>query len=160
MKNIAVKILAVVLMSMALVRADNVPLDTDALATLAVQDHGRKKPFTTFAHEMLLALSGKSHLTVDNRELSPEEVVLDLWFKPDGWDDRPLIMINFLELKRKLGVADDKKLFSFNELIKVPALMDMLTEAQKQRQAGHGDTMPAYLKEGEQLGQRMQLFRD
>ena len=31
------------------VRADNVPIDTNALATLAVQDHGRKKPFTTFA---------------------------------------------------------------------------------------------------------------
>ena len=29
-------------------------LDTNALATLAVQDHGRKKPFTTFAQEMLL----------------------------------------------------------------------------------------------------------
>jgi ABC-type transport system involved in cytochrome c biogenesis permease subunit len=149
----------------AVLRADNVPLDTDALATLAVQDHGRKKPFTTFAHEMLLALSGHPTYTLDNpdgtkTELSPEQVVLDLWLKPDGWDDRPLIMINFLELKQKLGVEETQKLFSFNELIKKQALMDLLDEAQKQRQAGKGDSLPAYLKEAESLGQRLQLFRD
>ena len=165
MKKIVAKIVVLVLLSVALLRADNVPLDTDALATLAVQDHGRKKPFTTFAHEMLLSLSGHALLIVDNPDgsktkLSPEEVILDLWLKPEGWDDRPLIMINFLELKQKLGVAEDRKLFSFNELIKAPALMDMLDEAQKERQAGKGDALPAYLKEAEALGQRMQLFRD
>ncbi len=130
-----------------------------------MQDHGRKKPFTTFAHEMLLALSGHATYTLDNADgtktaLSPEKVVLDLWFKPDGWDDRPLIMINFLELKQKLGLPETQKLFSFNELIKKQPLMDMLGDAQKQRQAGKSDTLPAVLKEAEQLGQRMQLFRD
>jgi ABC-type transport system involved in cytochrome c biogenesis permease subunit len=159
------KVLAVVLMSAALLRADNVPLDTDALATLAVQDHGRKKPFTTFAHEMLLALSGHATYAIVNKDdtktdVSPEQLVLDLWFKPDGWDDQPLIMINFLELKKRLGVEETQKLFSFNELIKKQALIDMLNEAQKQRQAGKGDALPAYLKEAEALGQRMQLFRD
>ena len=165
MMKAMIKVLALVLVSTALLRADNVPLDTDALATLAVQEHGRKKPFTTFAHEMLLELSGHATYTLENADgtkttLSPEQVILDLWFKPDGWDDRPLIMINFLELKQRLGVAQDRKLFSFNDLIKVPALMDMLDEAHKQRQAGKGDTLAAVLKEAEQLGQRMQLFRD
>ncbi len=160
-----IKVLAMVLMSAALLRADNVPLDTDALATLAVQDHGRKKPFTTFAHEMLLALSGHAAYTLENADgtkttLSPEQVILDLWFKPDGWDDKPLITINFLELKQKLGLPESQKLFSFNELIKKPALIDLLNDAQKQRQAGKSDAMPAVLKEAEALGQRMQLFRD
>ncbi|HEX4140556.1 MAG TPA: cytochrome c biogenesis protein CcsA [Candidatus Methylacidiphilales bacterium] len=164
MKRFAV-LLAITLLLPLSLRADNVPLDTNALATLAVQDHGRKKPFTTFAHEMLLSLSGHATYALDNADgtkttLSPEQVVLDLWFKPDGWDDRPLIMINFLELKQKLGVDETQKLFSFNELIKKQALMDLLDEAQRQRQAGKGDTLPAYLKEAEQLGQRMQLFKD
>jgi ABC-type transport system involved in cytochrome c biogenesis permease subunit len=140
--------------------ADNVPLDTDALATLAVQDHGRKKPFTTFAHEMLLALSGHSTLTVDGKPYSPEEVVLDLWLKPEGWDDRPLIMLKFLELKQKLGVPEDQTLFSFNDLIARKQLLDLLDQAQKLQQTGKGDTMPAVLKEAQHLGQRMQLFRD
>jgi ABC-type transport system involved in cytochrome c biogenesis permease subunit len=160
-------VLAAILLTLSSssVRADNAPLDTDALATLAVQDHGRKKPFTTFAHEMLLALSGHATYTLENSDgtktqLSPEQVVLDLWFNSDGWDNRPLIMINFLELKQKLGLPEEQKLFSFNELIGKQELIDLLNEAQKQRQAGHGDTLPALLKEAEQLGQRMQLFRD
>ncbi|MEJ0001170.1 MAG: cytochrome c biogenesis protein CcsA [Verrucomicrobiota bacterium] len=143
-----------------LARAETVPLDTNALATLAVQDHGRKKPFTTFAQETLLTLSGRSTLTVGDTTYTPEQVILDLWFTPQGWDDKPVVLLNFLELKRKLGLPEDRKLFSFNELINRQALMDLLDAAQKQRQAGHGDTMPAVMKEAEHLGQRLQLFQD
>jgi len=142
-------------------RAETIPLDTNALATLAVQDHGRKKPFTTFAHEMLLTLSGKSSLPVKNSPtLLPEEVILDLWFRPQGWDERPLIMLNFLELKKKLGLPEDQKLFTFSELINKQALLDLLDEAQKQRQAGNGDKLTALQKEAEHLGERLKLFQD
>ena len=141
------------------------PLDTNALAALAVQDHGRKKPFTTFAHEMLLAISGKAALPIKNPDgsevsIPSEQVMLDLWFNPEGWDDRPLIMLNFLELKKKFGLPEDRKLFSFNELIKQPALMELLDQAQKLRQAGKGDDLTALQKEAEHLGERLQMFQD
>src|SRR5271156_1610504 len=82
------------------------PLDTNALATLAVQEHGRKKPFTTFSHEMLLSMSGVGTLPIVNPDgskvtLPAEQVMLDLWLKPEGWDDRPIVMLNFLELKKR-----------------------------------------------------------
>ena len=110
-----------------LLRADTVPLDTNALAGIAVQDHGRKKPFTTFAQEMLLTLSGRSTLPVEGgAALSPEEVMLDLWFKPEGWDNRPIILLNFLELKKRLGLPEDQKLFTYNQLINQPALIEIL----------------------------------
>ena len=146
-------------------RAEPVPLDTNALATLAVQDHGRKKPFTTFAQETVLTLSGHSTLTLDNPDgsktkLSPEQVILDLWFNPEGWDDKPVVMLNFLELKKKLGLPEERKLFSFNEVIKQPALTELLEEAQKQRQLGKGDSLTALQKEAEHLGERLQLFQD
>lgn len=146
-------------------RADTAPIDTNALATLAVQDHGRKKPFTTFAQETLLTMSGHGTLTLDNPDgarttLSPERVILDLWLKPEGWDDRPVIMLNFLALKQKLGLPEERKLFSFNELVKPPALMQLLDEAQKLRQAGKGESMSSLLKEAEHLGERMRLFQD
>ena len=142
-------------------RADDVPLDTNALATLAVQDHGRKKPFTTFAHEMVLALSGKPTLAVaGGKPMQPEEVVLDLWLKPEGWDQRPLIMVNFLELKKKLGLAEDQKLFSYNELTSKQALIDILDEAQKMQNAGAGDKLTPLQKAAEQLGDRLKLFQD
>ena len=69
-------------------------------------------------------------------------------------------MLNFLELKQKLGLPEDRKLFSFNELIKQPALMDMLDEAQKLRQAGKGDDLTALQKEAEHSGERLRLFQD
>ena len=63
------------LIGTSIARAETVPLDTEALATLAVQDHGRKKPFTTFAHEMLLELSG-SEVIHRLRQQSSETRVL------------------------------------------------------------------------------------
>jgi ABC-type transport system involved in cytochrome c biogenesis permease subunit len=157
-------VLVLLLAYPAKLRADPVPLDTDALATLAVQDHGRKKPFTTFAHEMLLTLSGRATLPVveDGKsvELSPEEVILDLWFKPEDWDEKPIIMLNFLELKKKLGLPEDRKLFTFKELISQQPFLDLLDEAQKQRQAGHGDDLTPLQKEAEHLGERLKLFQD
>jgi cytochrome c-type biogenesis protein CcsB len=146
-------------------RAEVVALDTDALATLAVQDHGRKKPFTTFAQETLLTMSGTSALPFKNDDgtetrLSPERVMLDLWFKPEGWDDRPIIMLNFLELKKKFGLPEDQKLFSFNELIKQPLLGELLDEAQKLRQAGQADSLTSLQKEAEHLGERLRMFQD
>jgi ABC-type transport system involved in cytochrome c biogenesis permease subunit len=86
--------------------------------------------------------------------------VLDLWFKPEGWDDRPLIMLSFLELKRKLSLAEDQKLFSYNQLINQQALLDLLNESQKLRQTGKGDDLTALQKEAEHLGERLQLFQD
>jgi hypothetical protein len=161
------KILTVILLlaGVAALRADDVALDTNALATLAVQDHGRKKPFTTFAHEMLLTLSGKASLPIKNADgvetkLSAEKVILDLWFTPDGWDQKPVIMLNFLELKRKLDLPEDQKLFSYSELVSKQALLDLLDEAQKQRQAGAEDKLTALQKEAEHLGERLKLFQD
>jgi ABC-type transport system involved in cytochrome c biogenesis permease subunit len=175
MMRMMTRILALVLLAAGCLHAQQttaslpplqvLPIDTNTLATLAVQDHGRKKPFTTFAHETLLALSGMSELPVVNPDgtkvnLPPEQVVLDLWFTPEGWDDRPLIMLNFLALKQKFGLPEDRKLFSFNELIKQPALVELLDEAQKLRQAGQGDSLTAIQKEAEHLGERLQMFQD
>ena len=137
------------------------PLDTNALATLAVQDHGRKKPFTTFAQEMLLTLSGHSTFRQAGAvSLPPEQVILDLWFAQDGWDDRPLIMVNYLELKRKMGLPEDRKLFAYTELITQKPLLELLDQAQKLRQAGKSDDVTALQKEAEHLGERLRLFQD
>jgi ABC-type transport system involved in cytochrome c biogenesis permease subunit len=155
----------ILLAGVSALRAEAVALDTDALATLAVQDHGRKKPFTTFAQETLLTMSGTSALPFKNDDgtetkLSPEQVMLDLWFKPEGWDDRPIIMLNFLELKKKFGLPEDQKLFSFKGLIGQPVLIELLDQAQELRQAGKGDDLTAIQKEAEHLGERLQLFED
>ena len=166
LRSFAARLLFAIILAAGVMRAETVlPIDTNALATLAVQDHGRKKPFTTFAHEMLLSMSGVSALPIKNDDgsdvkLPAEQVILDLWFTPEGWDDRPVIMLNFLALKQKLGLPEERKLFSFNELIKQPALMELLDQAQKLRQSGKGDDLTAIQKEAESLGGRLRMFQD
>lgn len=159
--------LTVLLAGAVALRAESIPLGTDALAALAVQDHGRKKPFTTFARETLLTMSGTDSLLNAEprgiiRKLSPEEVILDLWFKPEGWDEHPVILVTFRELKQKLGLPleTDKKLFSYKELISQPALLELLDEAQKMRQAGQAENLGNLQKEAEHLGERLKLFQD
>jgi cytochrome c-type biogenesis protein CcsB len=146
------------------VRADDVPLDTSALATLAVQDHGRKKPFTTFAQEALLTMSGVSQLPVEGsaEPLSAERVLLDLWMKPEGWDGKPLILVTFRALKQQLGLPleTDQKRFSYQELIGNKAFNDLLDQAQKVRQGGDPEALSSLQKEAEHLGERLRLFQD
>ena len=144
--------------------ADETSIDTDVLASLAVQDHGRKKPFTTFAQESLLTMSGRSDLTIDGatEPLSAEQVMLDLWMKPEGWDEKPVILVTFRALKEKLGLPleTDKKLFSFKELVGNPAFNALLDDAQKVQQADGSEALSNLQKEAQHLGERLRLFQD
>src|SRR5260221_3602616 len=148
----------------AALRADRVPLDTDALATLAVQDHGRKKPFTTFARETLLTLSGKpvfylKQVDGTEKKLMPEEVVLGLWFRSDDWNERPIFMLNFIELKKKLGLPEDRKLFSIKDLSSRQELItELLNQVKNKQAASQGDKLSPLEKEAEHFGERLQLF--
>jgi ABC-type transport system involved in cytochrome c biogenesis permease subunit len=159
-------LITLLVLSGLMLRAEPLAIDTRALATLAVQDHGRKKPFTTFARESLLTMSGTSSLPVEEDgqtvRLSPEEVMLDLWLKPEGWDERPVIMVTFRALKEKLGLPleTDQKLFSYKQLISQPALLELLDEAQKLRQQDKADSLSNLQKEAEHLGERLRMFQD
>lgn len=156
--------MAALLAGGSLLHAESAWLDTDALATVPVQDHGRKKPFTTFAQEALLTMSGSGSLRLGESgpRFSPEEVMLDLWFKPEGWDEKPVILVTFRALKEKLGLPleTDKKLFSYKQIISQPALLELLDQAQKLRQAGQADSLTNLQKEAEHLGERLRLFQD
>jgi cytochrome c-type biogenesis protein CcsB len=168
-QKISALLLVAVLLAPPLLRAADAapqpPLDTSALATLAVQDHGRKKPFTTFAYETLLVLAGRSTLPDADagRDLTPEEVMLDLWFMPEGWDEKPVIGVTALDLKRALGLPldSDHKLFPYAQLISNQAFLDLLDQAQKARQSPKGaDAVTPLEKDAERLGDQLRLFQD
>ena len=81
-----------------------------------MQEGGRKKPFLVFAEESLLGLSGKTALTIDGRKMSAMEVVTTLWLNPQGWDNKPLLLVNHKPLKEACGLDTSRKLFSYQEL--------------------------------------------
>jgi ABC-type transport system involved in cytochrome c biogenesis permease subunit len=146
-------------------RCDEAAIDTGTLATLAVQDHGRKKPFTTFAQEMLLSMAGTSSLPAPvgaaDHPVDANTVVLDLWLKPRGWDKQPLILVTFAALRKELGLPLDgsQKRFTYDELIHNPAFTKSLEDATKARQIDE-NKLTAVQKEAEHLGERLRLFQD
>ncbi len=160
-------LLFVALAVLAPARGDTTAIDTGALATLAVQDHGRKKPFTTFASEMLLEMAGTNSLPQSAGAghslpaMDANTVVLDLWLKPEGWDRKPLILVTFADLKKQLGLAFDsgQKLFTYDELIHNDAFNQLLQSATKVRQVDE-TKLTATQKEAEHLGERLRLFQD
>ena len=89
----------------------------DGLAQLAIQDRGRKKPFTTFAEETTLLLTGQTSVVLPGAApVSAEDFLLDLWFSPEGWNLKPLILVDFLPLRRELGLPVEEKRFSYDRL--------------------------------------------
>ncbi|MDR1304617.1 MAG: cytochrome c biogenesis protein CcsA [Verrucomicrobiales bacterium] len=93
------------------------PLDVSGLDDLAVQDHGRKKPFYTFAVEQLRFISGKDDWRdADGAVWPAENVVLGLWLDWDTWRDRPLVLVDNLLLKERLGLPKHERYFSYQTL--------------------------------------------
>lgn len=83
-----------------------------AIAKIPVQHNGRVKSFDLFARETLHLLSGKE--TWERKPAS--ELFLNLLDNPEKIIDAACIRVDYLELKKQLGLSADKKYFSYNDL--------------------------------------------
>jgi cytochrome c-type biogenesis protein CcsB len=95
-------------------------------ALLAVQNRGRKKPFTTFAYETALELCGKTRLNIGQSTVDFLDLSLGIWLTPEQWANRPVILVDSAELRRALGLDLNRRHFSFSELSSNPALREQL----------------------------------
>ncbi len=84
---------------------------TDAIAQIPVQDHGRIKPFDTFARESILFLSGKYRF----EGLNPIQTYFAL-IVTAGADQVELINVRDPLLRVKLGHTKNKRYFSIKQL--------------------------------------------
>ncbi len=140
--------------------ADIVPDDAQ-LAQLAVQDRGRKKPFTTLAQESLLTLTGKSDY--QPTEVSPKQnaatVLIDLWMQPDKWERKPLIQVSYQPLAvGVMGLPAKQKLFSYREIADSVPLRTLLTDLQRQRMRTPNAELTPLQKQAQQLAERVRLY--
>jgi len=126
-----------------------IEVDEDVLATLAVQDQGRKKPMTTLTREALLTIYGNSvyypngkpeFLQRMTRSVPPEDkaipanrVMLDIWLRPEVWEAREVIYLGHRPLKEALGLDPDREHFSLAELRANPTLGRLVREATMKR---------------------------
>ena len=133
-------------------------LDVRSLDQIPIQEAGRKKPFLVFAQESLLGLSGKTSLTIDGTKMDARQVIASLWLAPQGWDQKPIILVNHKPLKEATELDTSRKLFSYRELAANEKLVKLLDEAQALR-ARPGNPKPTgLLKEAADVGFRMAEF--
>ena len=133
-------------------------LDLSPLEQIAVQESGRKKPFLVFAEESLLGLSGKSTITVEGRKMSALEFVTTLWLNPQGWENKPVLLVNHLPLRKATGLDASRKLFSYQELASNSELAKLLREAQALRARPGSPQLSGLPKQAAEVGFRMAEF--
>jgi ABC-type transport system involved in cytochrome c biogenesis permease subunit len=133
-------------------------LDLSPLEQMPVQEGGRKKPFLVFAEESLLGLSGKSAITIEGRKISALELVTMLWLDPEGWDNKPVLLVDHKPLKEATGLDASRKLFSYQELASNKELAKLLGEAQVFRARPGNQQLSGLPKLAAEVGLRMAEF--
>ncbi|MDE1171584.1 MAG: cytochrome c biogenesis protein CcsA [Verrucomicrobium sp.] len=130
----------------------------DAFAQLAVQDRGRKKPFTSFARESTLQLTGRSSVEAGGKTWSDLDLVVALWLDPTGWDKKPILAVESARLKKVLGLPRLQSRFSYRELAENPALLRMQREAARRRIAAPEAPPQPLEREAGRVAERLTLF--
>jgi cytochrome c-type biogenesis protein CcsB len=106
-------------------------LNFDAWGRLAIQDNGRRKPISSFAHESLMRISGRptvTTLTNGTRGWSASEWVLSMLLGTYAWEKEPMILVSSRPLVQELGLDPDKKRFSYAELSSLDKLKALAME--------------------------------
>jgi cytochrome c-type biogenesis protein CcsB len=107
----------------------------DSLKTLAVQLDGRKKPLDTVARETIAEIHGKENYPLQTGEkLDYLQTYLSLWWNNRDWNQEPFILVSYRPLKAAIGLDEEQKYFSFQELMQSPLGSLALTARQKQAQ--------------------------
>jgi cytochrome c-type biogenesis protein CcsB len=89
------------------------------LQDLAVQLEGRKKPLDTVARETVTQIHGRaSYRAANGEKLDYLNTYLSMWLNNRNWNEEPFILFSYRPLKEQIGLAPDRKYFSFSELIK------------------------------------------
>jgi len=146
--------------------ADSSPLRYDALAKVAIQDRSRKKPLTTFTREATLQITGRETVTLpdEKRTLSADAFVLALWLDSEGWDEKPVLLVDYLPLRKALGLPENRKRFSYRELAGNPALKALLSGGRMRAQdvnpaGGSGNSGASRVqKAADEVAARLRLF--
>ncbi len=83
------------------------------MGALPVQAGGRVKPFDSYARDLVLQVTGRR--TFDGWD--PVELVLSWLADPNGWQEKQFILVTRKDVKRQLGLDEDRMRFSPKELV-------------------------------------------
>jgi cytochrome c-type biogenesis protein CcsB len=82
------------------------------MGSLPVQAGGRVKPFDSYARDLVLQITGRRTFG----GWDPVELVLSWLSDPKGWETKEFILITRKDVKRQLGLDEERNRFSPKEL--------------------------------------------
>ena len=113
----------------------------DEFGSIALQDPdgGRTMPIDTYARQLAVELTGRSHWSASRgpgvfADRHPVQLLLDLLFKPNELINQPLIGIENQPFKTSLGLDPQKRFFTPIELASNDRLTERIKEIQQNRQ--------------------------
>jgi cytochrome c-type biogenesis protein CcsB len=116
-------------LGLVLVLITRVVFASSELQTLPVQDGGRIKPFDSFGREHLEIVYGKTKL-----EGRPAfEVIMTWMLTPEAWVDKEIFEIGHADVKKRLGLNPEKKLFKGQQIFDQPAFPELMVELRDKR---------------------------
>ena len=107
-------------------------VDLEALRALPVQHDGRIMPLDTLARDMVESVTGTMHYQGQD----PVAVLLAWTWNKDAWQQKPLIAIGGVQLRRELELPEEQEVFSYEQLTghrRLHALVDELRHRESNR---------------------------
>lgn len=105
--------------------------DLSKLGSIPVQAGGRLKPFDSFARDTVLQITGRPKF----QGWDPVDLLVSWLVFPKEWDTKEFILITRKDVKRQLGLDEDQKYFTPNQLYQQSFLADYANSLSNQ-QAG------------------------
>jgi len=91
---------------------------------LIVQDtQGRMKPIDTLSTEILAKIHRSASLSIDGKELTPNQVILGMMIRPDVYKELKIIRTGYKSVNKAIGVAENTKYVSFSQFFTDPVNM-------------------------------------
>ncbi len=139
--------------------ADELGGATAPLDRMAVQDNGRRKPYHTFAIETLQTIYGKAEYKDESGKKVPAiTVITDMWFSPNEWANKPIILVDYLPLRKELGMDKENKYASYEQLAAQANLRQMFQDIQAMKKKDKDFKASPLQREVGQVANRMSLF--
>lgn len=128
------------------------------LESLPVQEKGRKKPFYTFATETLQLLRHSGSFQQNGEKWNAMQVMLGIWLEPKEWAKKPMIRINFQDLKKQAGLDVFVRDFSYETLEQNGTLQRMIGEVEMIRRQDSRAKLNPLQTAVREVGEQLHIF--
>ncbi len=134
--------------------------DYSALEGIIIQEGGRKKPLITFAKEILLSISGRTRLQLDDgTRVDALGFVASVWLGGREWAHRPIVSLDHAGVKEALELDRDARRHAYHDIVTAPRFAELLQELNERTEGIEDPQLSEFYDKFNELVRRLQLFR-